>query len=137
LYISVRFLPRPAASTGVRTLTRATRSAQERDSPFEEILSTLQSRARVRPAAVGQECALKRFFDTVCYPVLDYLAARPYGLWVHGNNDTVGAASAVERIAVGLGLIKSADALEVTGAVAAAVRKQGYELGGTLAATLM
>ena len=81
--------------------------------------------------------ALKHFFDTVYYPVLDYVAARPYGLWVHGNNDTVGAASAVERIAVGLGLIKSADALEVTGAVDAAVRKQGYELGGTLAATLM
>ena len=81
--------------------------------------------------------ALKHFFDTVYYPVLDYVAARPYGLWVYGNNDTVGAVSAVERIAAGLGLVKSADALEVTGAVDAAVREQAYELGGTLAATLM
>ena len=81
--------------------------------------------------------ALKHFFDTVYYPVLDYVAARPYGLWVHGNNDTAGAVSAVERICIGLGLVKSADALEVTGAVEAAVRERAYELGGTLAATLM
>ena len=81
--------------------------------------------------------ALKHFFDTVYYPVLDYVAARPYGLWVHGSNDTVGAVSAVERIATGLGLVKSADALEITGAVDAAVRQQAYELGGTLAATMM
>ena len=81
--------------------------------------------------------ALKHFFDTVYYPVLDYVAVRPYGLWVHGNNDTVGAVSAVERIAAGLGLVKSADALEVTGALDAAVREKAYELGGTLAAVLM
>jgi multimeric flavodoxin WrbA len=81
--------------------------------------------------------ALKHFFDTVYYPVLDYVAARPYGLWVHGNNDTVGAAAAVERIATGLSLVKTAETVEVTGGVVAAVRQQGYELGGTLAATLM
>lgn len=81
--------------------------------------------------------ALKHFFDTVYYPVLDYVAGRPYGLWVHGNNDTVGAASAVDRIATGLGLARAAGALEVAGPVGAAVRRQAYELGGTLAATLM
>lgn len=80
--------------------------------------------------------ALKHFYDTVYYPVLDYVAGRPYGLWVHGNNDTVGAALAVERIATGLGLVKSAETLAVTGGVDAAVRQQGYQLGGTLAATL-
>jgi NAD(P)H-dependent FMN reductase len=81
--------------------------------------------------------ALKHFFDTVYYPVLDYVAARPYGLWVHGNNDTVGAVAAVERIAGGLSLERSADVLEVTGVVDAAVRRRAYELGGTLAALLM
>ncbi len=81
--------------------------------------------------------ALKHFFDTVYYPVLDYLAGRPYGLWVHGNNDTAGAVSATQRIATGLGLTQSADVLEVTGAVDAAVRQKAYELGGTLAAVLM
>ncbi len=81
--------------------------------------------------------ALKHFFDTVYYPSLDHVAGRPYGLWVHGNNDTVGAASAVERIVTGLELVKAADVLEVAGVVDAGVRERAYELGGTLAATLM
>ena len=81
--------------------------------------------------------ALKHFFDTVYYPVLDHVAGRPYGLWVHGNNDTVGAANAVDRIVTGLALTKAADTLKITGAVDAAVREAAYELGGTLAATLM
>ncbi|QRY49358.1 flavodoxin family protein [Mycolicibacterium septicum] len=81
--------------------------------------------------------ALKHFFDTVYYPSLDHVAGRPYGLWVHGNNDTVGAASAVDKIVTGLALVKAADVLEVTGVVDGGVRERAYELGGTLAATLM
>ncbi|WP_135453775.1 NAD(P)H-dependent oxidoreductase [Mycobacterium sp. DL99] len=81
--------------------------------------------------------ALKHFFDTVYYPSLDHVAGRPYGLWVHGNNDTVGAANAVDKIVTGLALVKAADVLEVTGALDAGVRERAYELGGTLAATLM
>lgn len=81
--------------------------------------------------------ALKHFFDTVYYPSLDHVAGRPFGLYVHGNNDVVGAVSAVEKLATGLSLAKAADVLEVTGAVDAAVRERAYELGGTLAATLM
>jgi NAD(P)H-dependent FMN reductase len=81
--------------------------------------------------------ALKHFFDTVYYPSLDHVAGRPYGLWVHGNNDTVGASKAVEKLATGLALTKAADVLEVVGAIDAGVRERAYELGGTLAATLM
>ena len=81
--------------------------------------------------------ALKHFFDTVYYPSLDHVAGRPYGLWVHGNNDTVGARTAVEKVATGLSLAKAADVLEITGAIDAGVRERAYELGGTLAATLM
>ncbi len=81
--------------------------------------------------------ALKHFFDTVYYPSLDHVAGRPYGLWVHGNNDTVGAVNAVEKLATGLALTKAADALQVVGGVDAGVRERAYELGGTLAATLM
>ncbi len=81
--------------------------------------------------------ALKHFFDTVYYPSLDHVAGRPYGLWVHGNNDTVGAVNAVERLATGLGLAKSSDVLDVAGTVDAAVRERAYQLGGTLAAMLM
>lgn len=81
--------------------------------------------------------ALKHFFDSVYYPSLDHVAVRPYGLWVHGNNDTVGAAHAVDKIVTGLALVKAADVLEVAGVVDAGVRERAYELGGTLAATLM
>jgi NAD(P)H-dependent FMN reductase len=81
--------------------------------------------------------ALKHFFDTVYYPSLDHVSGRPYGLWVHGNNDTVGAAAAVGKLATGLSLSQAADVLEVVGAVDAGVRERAYELGGTLAATLM
>ncbi|MGE2692299.1 flavodoxin family protein [Mycolicibacterium pulveris] len=81
--------------------------------------------------------ALKHFFDTVYYPSLDHVAGRPYGLWVHGNNDTAGAVNAVEKLATGLALAKSADALEIVGGVDGAVRERAYELGGTLAAMLM
>ncbi len=81
--------------------------------------------------------ALKHFFDTVYYPSLDHVAARPYGLWVHGNNDTVGAAKAVEKVCTGMSLTKAADVLEVVGGIDAGVRERAYQLGGTLAATLM
>ena len=80
---------------------------------------------------------LNHFFDTVYYPSLDHVAGRPYGLWVHGNNDTVGAAAAVGKLATGLSLTQAADVLEVIGGIDAAVRERAYELGGTLAATLM
>ncbi|MGO9927760.1 MAG: flavodoxin family protein [Mycobacterium sp.] len=81
--------------------------------------------------------ALKHFFDTVYYPSLDHVSCRPYGLWVHGNNDTVGAAAAVGKLATGLSLSQAADVLEVVGAIDASVRERAYQLGGTLAATLM
>jgi multimeric flavodoxin WrbA len=80
--------------------------------------------------------ALKHFFDTTYYPCLGAVAGRPYGVWVHGNNDTAGAVSAVRKIATGWGLELAAEALELT-TVNKASRDSGYELGGTLAATVM
>jgi hypothetical protein len=69
--------------------------------------------------------------------VLDHVAGRPYGLWVHGNDDTAGAVASVERIAGGLRLVKAARALETTGAPDGTVRRRADELGGTLAAMVM
>jgi multimeric flavodoxin WrbA len=90
------------------------------------------------PANLGyMSGALKHFFDTVYYPCLDHIAGRPYGLWVHGNNDTVGAVSSVDKIVTGLALSKAADALEIIGEIDASARERAYELGGTLAAILM
>ncbi len=56
------------------------------------------------PANIGtMSGALKHFFDTVYYPVLEATRGRRYGLYVHGNSDTTGAVRAVESIASGLG----------------------------------
>jgi hypothetical protein len=94
----------------------------------------------VKDGADGNACNRQsdnHFFGTVYYPTLDHVAGRPYGLWVHGNNDIVGAVSSVEKVVTGLSLAKVADALEITGAIDAGVRERAYQLGGTLAATLM
>jgi NAD(P)H-dependent FMN reductase len=80
--------------------------------------------------------ALKHFFDTTYYPCLDAVAGRPYGMWVHGNNDTAGAVAAIRKITTGWALEQASEALEVT-AVDKAARDACYQLGGTLAATLM
>jgi len=90
------------------------------------------------PANLGyMSGALKHFFDTVYYLSLDHVAGRPYGLWVHGNDDTVGAVASVEKVVTGLALSKVTEALTITGAIDAGVRERAYELGGTLAASLM
>lgn len=81
--------------------------------------------------------ALKHFFDTVYYPCLDATPGRPYGLWVHGNDDVAGAIRAVRSITGGLGWTPVAQPLEVTGPVDAATRESCRELGATVAATLL
>jgi hypothetical protein len=58
-----------------------------------------------------------------------------YGCTAH--NDTIGAATSVEKVATGLSSTKAVDVLENVGSIDAEVRQQAYELGGTLAATLM
>src|ERR671915_2396773 len=55
------------------------------------------------PANLGyMSGALKHFFDLVYYPCLDATARRPYGVYVHGNEDTAGALLAIEKIVTGL-----------------------------------
>ena len=55
------------------------------------------------PANLGyMSGALKHFFDQVYYPCLDMTVGRPYGMYLHGNSDTVGAQRAIETITTGL-----------------------------------
>ena len=79
--------------------------------------------------------ALKHFFDLVYYPCLDATAGRPYGLYVHGNDDTAGAVRAVAAITAGLGWKLAQPVLEVAGAPDAAL-DAAWELGASLAALL-
>ena len=86
------------------------------------------------PANIGyMSGALKHFFDTVYYPVLEATRGRPYGLLVHGNNDTAGAVRAVEAIAKGLGWRAVRPAVSVVGEVSAADREACRDLAGLVA----
>lgn len=90
------------------------------------------------PANLGyMSGALKTFFDLVYYPCLDATKGRPYGLYVHGNNDTTGAVRGVESITTGLGWKKGAEHVLVTGEVTKADTEACWELGATIAAALM
>jgi hypothetical protein len=44
----------------------------------------------------------KPFFDQVYYPCLEVTAGRPYGVYVHGNDDTAGAVAAIHVLAGGM-----------------------------------
>ena len=90
------------------------------------------------PANIGyMSGALKHFFDSIYYPVLDDTKGKPYGLWVHGSLDAAGAIRAVESIADGLGWVKAAAPVVVSGAPTKDDLTACLELGGTLAAHLM
>ena len=90
------------------------------------------------PANIGyMSGALKHFFDGVYYPVLQDTAGLPYGLWVHGGDDTTGAVRAVERIATGLSWKPVAAPLTLTGAPDRPALEACRELGATVAASLL
>jgi len=89
------------------------------------------------PANLGyMSGALKHFFDQIYYPCLDATIGRPFGLWVHGNNDTGGAVLAVEKITTGLKWRAAQLPLSVIGDPTTAHLDAGWELGAALGATL-
>lgn len=89
------------------------------------------------PANIGyMSGALKHYFDTVYYPLLDAKPGLPYGLWLHGNEDTTGALRAVTSITKALGWEAVTDPVVVKGAPSADDREACWNLGATLAATL-
>ncbi|SBW25374.1 NADPH-dependent FMN reductase [Candidatus Protofrankia californiensis] len=81
--------------------------------------------------------ALKHFFDGVYYPILEATVGRPYALYVHGNSDTIGAIRGVETIATGLKWKRLREPLSIIGEADAAAREACWELGATVAASLM
>lgn len=89
------------------------------------------------PANLGyMSGALKHFFDTVYYPCLDSTRNRPYGVYLHGNNDATGALRAIEAITTGLGWRRAAQPVVVIGEPAKADLDACWELGATIAAGL-
>jgi NAD(P)H-dependent FMN reductase len=89
------------------------------------------------PANLGYMAgALKHFFDTIYYPCLEDTRGRPYGLYVHGNNDTTGAVRAVEAITTGLRWKRARPALSVIGQPGEDELEELWDLGASLAAVL-
>jgi len=87
------------------------------------------------PANIGyMSGALKTFFDVVYYPMLTAKVGAPYGLYVHGNNDTTGAIRAVESIAKGMGWERVHDPVAITGAPDKTATDAVWELAATVAA---
>lgn len=81
--------------------------------------------------------ALKHAFDQSYYPLLDTGRGRPFGLWLHGNEGTEGAERAVDAITAGLGWVKAAGFVVVSGKPTKADLESCWNLGATVAAQLM
>jgi NAD(P)H-dependent FMN reductase len=89
------------------------------------------------PANIGyMSGALKHFFDTVYYPCLDATAGLPYGVYVHGNDDTAGALTSIQRITAALRWKQVAAPLSIVGAPGPADLDAVRELAATVAVTL-
>lgn len=91
--------------------------------------------------------ALKHFFDSFFLDLGGALSddgsagasspgKKPYGLWVHGRYDTVGAVRSVQSIIGALPWTQATPVLEAMGDVDDQTLEAAYELGATVAALL-
>jgi len=89
------------------------------------------------PANLGYiSGALKHFFDQIYYPCLEATIGRPFGVYLHGNDDTTGALRAIETITTGLRWRLAQGPVRVVGAPGPADLDACRELGAALAAGL-
>lgn len=89
------------------------------------------------PANLGyMSGALKHFFDTVYYPCLEATVGRPYGVYIHGNNDTDGALTAIEKIVTGMRWRAAQAPVAVIGTPRQSDLDACWELGAAVAAGL-
>ncbi|MEX0663264.1 MAG: flavodoxin [Acidimicrobiia bacterium] len=90
------------------------------------------------PANLGyMSGALKHFFDQIYYPCLDATIGRPFGLYLHGNNDTDGARLAIEKITTGLQWRRAQEPVTVIGNPSSSDLAACQELGAAIAAGLV
>jgi multimeric flavodoxin WrbA len=90
------------------------------------------------PANLGYiSGALKHAFDQSYYQLLDSTRGRPFGVYLHGNEGIEGAERAIDGITAGLGWERAADNVVVMGKPTKADVEACWNLGATLAATLM
>lgn len=122
----------PDLEGAVALITRPALSATAHDT------LTADGYLLVAPVNIGWIAgALKHFFDTIYYPCLTETRGRPFGLVVHGNNDTAGGLRSVEPITTGLGWHAVGSPVEVIGAPSAADLDAVRDLGATVAASTL
>ena len=80
--------------------------------------------------------ALKHFFDQAYYPCLDATVGRPYGLYLHGNDDATGALRDIGKIVTGLRWKQAHEHVVAVGPPTKEHRDAAWDLGATLAANL-
>jgi multimeric flavodoxin WrbA len=89
------------------------------------------------PANIGyMSGALKHFFDLIYYPCLEETARSPFGVYVHGNSDTVGALRGISTITTGLNWRQVGDPVTVVGDPTGEDLEACWNLGATVAAEL-
>jgi hypothetical protein len=76
--------------------------------------------------------AVKHFFDQAYYPCLDATIGRPFGIYLHGNDDAAGDRRDLGKIITGLRWAQVTDDVVVHGAVTAEHRDLLVNLGGTV-----
>lgn len=81
--------------------------------------------------------ALKHAFDQSYYQLLDSTRGRPFGVFMHGNEGTEGAERAIDGITAGLGWVKAAETVVVSGKPTKPDVDACWNLGATVAAGLM
>lgn len=86
------------------------------------------------PANIGyMSGALKHFLDQIYYPCLSVTEGMPYGVYVHGNDDTSGALRAIHKIVGGMQWKQVATDVSLVGAPTKAGLAACEELGALLA----
>jgi NAD(P)H-dependent FMN reductase len=89
------------------------------------------------PANLGyMSGAMKHFFDLIYYPCLEATGRRPYGAFVHGNDDTTGAIRAIESITTGLKWRRAQAPVIVLGRPSQGDLESCWELGAAVAGGL-
>ena len=89
------------------------------------------------PANIGyMSGALKHFFDVVYYPCHDATVGLPYGVYVHGNDDTAGALTSIGRITGALRWKQVAAPLSLVGSPGTDDLEAVRELAATVAISL-
>lgn len=76
--------------------------------------------------------AVKHFFDQAYYPCLDATVGRPFGLYLHGNDDAAGALRDLGKIVTGLQWKQVADHVVTFGPVTHEHHDRLVNLGGTV-----